>query len=44
MKSAKRAIATDGMKQIARDEEVALESIVRGFVRQLSKLSSNLMP
>jgi hypothetical protein len=31
MKSAKRAIATDGMKQITRNEDVALEFIVRGF-------------
>jgi hypothetical protein len=38
--SAKRAIATDEMKQIARDEEVALEFIVRGFVRQSPKTSS----
>jgi hypothetical protein len=34
MKSAKRAIAPDEMKQTAREEEVALEFIVRGFVRQ----------
>ena len=44
MKSAKRAIATDGMKQITRNEDVALEFIVRGFCPTTIQTKPDLIP
>ena len=44
MKSAKRAIATDGMKQITRNEDVALEFIVRGFCPTIIQTKPDLIP
>jgi hypothetical protein len=44
MKGAKRAIATDGMKQITRNEDVALEFIVRGFCPAINLIEFKIIP